>query len=141
MVELSTKINTGINNLNATTLSANENVSLNIANQQGEEKSVFERAIIEAYKQKTSKQIYEKLTIALDEIKFMVSDIKKHPNKKAFLLNRNILDKLSRIIERKFFNVNILIAKIFENLLDANNFPILSHDSNLLINFSNDVLI
>ena len=43
----------------------------------GEDKSLFERAIIEAYKQKQSKNIYEKLSIALDEIKFMVDDIKK----------------------------------------------------------------
>ena len=46
----------------------------------GEEKSIFERAIIEAFKQKRSKAIYEKLMIALDEIKFMVNDIKTNQN-------------------------------------------------------------
>jgi hypothetical protein len=55
-------------------------------------------------------------------------------------LNRNILDKFSRIIERKYFNVNILIAKIYESLLEPDNFGILSNDPILLINFSNDVL-
>lgn len=114
----------------------------------GEDKSLFERAIIEAYKQKQSKNIYEKLSIALDEIKFMVDDIKKSKKissqdskgTKNYLLNKNIIDKISRIVERRFFNVNILIARIFENLLDSNNFAILSGDVNLLINFSNEVL-
>lgn len=107
----------------------------------GEEKSIFERAIIEAFKQKQSKSIYEKLSIALDEIKFMVNEINTNENSMMrYLLNRNTLDKLSRIIERKYFNVNILIAKIYENLLDPANFSILSDDINLLIKFSNDVL-
>ena len=44
----------------------------------GEEKSVFERAIIEAYKEKSSNLIYEKLNIALDEIKYIVADLKKN---------------------------------------------------------------
>jgi hypothetical protein len=106
-----------------------------------EERSVFERAIIEAFKQKGSKQIFEKLSIALDEIKFIVLEIKKSSAKtKKYILNKNILDKLSRIIERKYFNVNILVAKIYENILDPYNFDILSSDVNLLINFSNEVL-
>lgn len=117
-----------------------DNVHLNVTHSNLEEKSIFERAIIEAFKQKYSAHIYEKLTIALDEIKYMVNDIKTDQLKKQYLLNKNILDKMSRIIERKFFNVNILVAKIFESLLDPNNFPILSHDLNLLINFSNEVL-
>jgi hypothetical protein len=60
--------------------------------------------------------------------------------KRKFILNKNILDKFSRIKERKLFNVNILIAKIFDNLLEPENFEILSDDINLLINFSNEVL-
>ena len=60
--------------------------------------------------------------------------------KKKYILNKNILDKFSRIVERKFFNVNVLIAKIFDNLLDTENFDILSDDNNLLINFSNEIL-
>lgn len=122
--------------------------SINITNQTiqtqitiGEEKSIFERAIIEAFKQKQSRAIYEKLTIALDEIKFMVNDIRTNTqNKPKFLLNKNTLDKLSRIIERKYFNVNILIAKIYENLLDASNYPILSDEKTLLIKLSNEIL-
>ncbi len=60
--------------------------------------------------------------------------------KRKFVLNKNILDKFSRILERKLFNVNILIAKIFDNLLEPENFEILSDDFNMLINFSNEVL-
>jgi hypothetical protein len=70
----------------------------------------------------------------------MVSDIKKSTKENKSLLNKNILDKLGRIQERRHFNVNILIAKIYENLLDPSNFDILSKDTNLLINFSNDIL-
>lgn len=127
----------------SSTLNTSTNISINI----GEEKSVFERAIIEAFKQKHSKQIYEKLTIALDEIKFMVNEISSQSQSinsgvaaKKCLLNKNIMDKFSRIIERKFFNVNILIAKIFENLLDPDNFEILSPDIDLLVNLANEVL-
>lgn len=106
-----------------------------------EERTVFERAIIEAFKQKGSRNIYEKLSIALDEIKFIVLEIKKtFAKNKKYLMNKNILDKLSRISERKYFNVNILIAKIYENILDPNNFEILSNDVNLLINISNEIL-
>lgn len=67
---------------------------------------------------------------------------KLDPNasKRKYVLNKNILDKFSRLIERKHFNVNILIAKIFDNLLEPENFDILSDDFNLLINFSNEVL-
>jgi hypothetical protein len=81
-----------------------------------------------------------KFGIALDEIKFIVSDIKRNPNEGKRLLNRNILDKFSRIIEMEYFNVNILIAKIYGNLLDPDNFGILSNHPIQLINFSNDVL-
>lgn len=55
-------------------------------------------------------------------------------------MNKNIVDKLSRIAERNFFNINILIARIYEALLNPENYDILSDDTNLLINFSNEVL-
>lgn len=54
-----------------------------------EEKSVFERAIIEAFKQKSSKAIYEKLNIALDEIKYIVADIKKNNQSIPGQFNQN----------------------------------------------------
>ncbi|MCQ2819255.1 MAG: hypothetical protein MJ252_18485 [archaeon] len=103
------------------------------------EKSTFERAIIEAFKQTTGNEIIQKLLIAFDEIQFLVEDVKAS-NGTKYIFNKNIMDKLSRLTERKYFNVNILIAKIYESLLEASNFDILSNDLNLLISFCNEVL-
>ena len=104
-------INESSNNTLSTT---NELSQINVkVDQQIEEKSTFERAIIEAFKQTNSNECIKKLLIAYDEIKFFIKDINQS-NGKKFILNRNFLDKISRIIERKYFNVNILIAKIFE---------------------------
>lgn len=121
---------------------------------ESDEKSIFERAIIEAFKQKNSKEMIEKLIIAMDEIKFNVKEIRdgitvsKQESKgesiiaksSKYLLNINILDKLRRILERRLFSVNIVIARIFYNLLDTNNFDILSNDLTLLVTFANEVL-
>ena len=84
--------------------------------------------------------MHEKLVIALDEIKLLKTELKKQNEPKKNLLNKNIIDKLSRILERKHFNVNILIAKIYENLLDSEYYDLLSSDTDLLIKFSNDIL-
>ena len=84
--------------------------------------------------------MHEKLVIALDEIKLLKIEVKKQNECKKLLLNKNIIDKLSRILERKHFNVNILIAKIYENLLDSEYYDFLSSDTDLLIKFSNDIL-
>ena len=167
-------------------LNVNDTSTLSISST--EEKTVFERAIIEAFKEKSSKDIIDKLLIALDEIKFVVKDIRdvnksiiqgsnsnanstnitlitekdsinvntthttttitnnsnnnpiSYSPSNKYLLNNNILDKLRRLIERKLFNVNITIARIFDNLLDSNNFDILSKDPLLLVNFSNEIL-
>ena len=110
-----------IENNNSNTTS-NELSQINVkVDQQIEEKSTFERAIIEAFKQTNSNECINKLLIAYDEIKFYVKDISQS-NGKKYILNKNFLDKISRIIERKYFNVNILIAKIFNELLDTNNY-------------------
>ena len=120
-------------------------------------KTLFERAIIEAFKQTSNKLIIEKLTIAYDEIKFMVKDIQDIQNnemklnsnisieisdnqKSRFILNSNILDKLRRLIERQFFCVKMVIGRIYEKLLDTENFSLLSNDVDLLIQFTNEVL-
>lgn len=103
------------------------------------EKSTFERGIIEAYKQNNSIDIMIKLNISYDEIQFYIKDILNSKGNK-YILNKNILDKLGRIIERKYFNVNLLISKIFENLLEPSNLGILSNDINILISFSNMII-
>ena len=106
---------------------------------QNTEKSTFERAIIEAFKQQTSQEIYSKLTIAYDEIKYHIEEIKNSKSPK-YILNKNILTKLSHITERKYFPINILISRIYESLLDPSNFIYLSQDISLLISFCNDIL-
>ena len=89
----------------------------------------------------TKKIEIQKTTQPVDKTQIPVKyNIVETTQKRKYVLNKNILDKFSRILERKFFNVNILIAKIFDNLLEPENFDILSDDFNLLINFSNEVL-
>ena len=84
--------------------------------------------------------MHEKLLIALDEIKILKGEIKSNAEQHRYLLNKNIVDKLSRIQERKYFNVNMLISKIYESLLDSEFYDFLSNDIDLLIKFSNDIL-
>lgn len=85
-------------------------------------------------------EIYEKLAIASDEIKLIKTELKGQTEVKKYLLNKNIVDKLSRLLERKYFNVNFLISKIYQSLLDSEYYSFLSNDTDLLIKFSNDVL-
>ncbi len=132
--ELSTQTAPSEKRSETTTVIINETAPLS-----QKEKSTFERAIIEAFKQTKGTEIIKRLAIAHDEVKFLVEEVKAS-NGAKYLLNKNLLDKLSRITERKFFIVNILIAKIYESLLDASNFEVLSNDLNLLILFSNEVL-
>ena len=107
------------------------------------EKSNFEKSIIEAFKQTKVSDIYEKLGISLSELPLYIDEVKTKNNKinnPNFILNLNILDKLSRIIERKFININILITKIFITLLTEENFKLLSDNSSILINLSNQII-
>ena len=51
------------------------------------------------------------------------------------------MDKLSRIIERKYININILIGKLFEKLIySQEQIDFLSDDIDLLIKISNCIL-
>ena len=115
-----------------------ENVKLEI-----QEKSVFERGIIEAFKQNKVSDVYEKLGIAYSELPLYINEIKKQNTQeknKHFILNSNIIDKLGRILERNYININILISKIFDIFLDKENLNILSDNSILLINLSNQIV-
>jgi hypothetical protein len=67
----------------------------------------------------------------------MRSEIEKSD---SFMLNKNIVDKLSRLTERKFFNINLQVAKIYDNLLEPSFFKYLNNDTNILISFANNVL-
>ena len=117
----------------------NEVVEIKKEIEEIKEKSTFERAIIEAFKQKKEKEVLQRLIIAQDEIKYLIDEVKKSEGKK-YILNKNLLDKLSRIAERRYFSVNILIAKIYDSLINESNFELLSSDLNLLILLSNEIL-
>ena len=107
------------------------------------EKSNFEKSIIEAFKQTKVSDISEAIGIALTELPIYIDEIKNKNNKinnPNFILNLNILDKLSRIIERSYININILISKIFIILLAEENFKLLSDNSSVLINLSNQII-
>ena len=107
------------------------------------EKSNFEKSIIEAFKQTKVSDISEAIGIALTELPIYIDEIKNKNNKinnPNFILNLNILDKLSRIIERSYININILISKIFITLLTEENFKLLSDNSSVLINLSNQII-
>ena len=110
---------------------------------EAKEKSNFEKSIIEAFKQTKVSDIYETLGIALSELPLYIDEVKTKNNKinnPNFILNLNILDKLGRIIERKYININILISKIFITLLTEENFKLLSDNSSILINLSNQII-
>lgn len=107
-------------------------------------KSLFERAIIEAYKEKEEINITSKLRIALDELKFYIQEIietnASETKSKQTLLNSNIVDKLSRLIMRKLFYAKMIIGRIFDNLIEDNTVALLSEDTDVLIKFCNEVL-
>ena len=108
-----------------------------------QEKSVFERAIIEAFKQYKVSEIYEKLSIAYSELPLYIAEIKRQNTQektKLFILNLNIIDKIGRIIERNYVNINILISKIFDIFLEKDNLKYLSDNSNILIILSNQIM-
>lgn len=108
-----------------------------------QEKSVFERGIIEAFKQNKVSDVCEKLGIAYSELPLYISEIKKQniqEKNKHFILNSNIVDKLGRIIERNYININILISKIFDIIIEQDNLNILSDNSIILINLSNQIM-
>ena len=116
-----------------------DNVKLEI-----QEKSVFERGIIEAFKQNKVSDVYEKLGIAYSELPLYINEIKKQnaqeKNINHFILNSNIIDKLDRLLERNYININILISKIFDIFLDKENLNILSDNHVILINLSNQII-
>ena len=107
-----------------------------------EEKSGFEKSIIEAFKQSKVSEMFEKLETSLTELPKYIEELKKQSKVKnqVFILNSNIIDKISRIMERNYININILISKFFISLLVEENFKLLSDNSSLLINLSNQIM-
>ena len=110
---------------------------------ENKEKSAFEKYIVEAFKQSKVSDIDEQLENALSELPAYIEEIKTKNNKQTeqeFILNSNIIDKLSRIIERNYININILISQIFSTLLTEDNINYLSNNSSVLTNLSNLIM-
>ena len=110
---------------------------------ENKEKSAFEKYIVEAFKQSKVSDIDEQLENALSELPAYIEEIKTKNNKQTeqeFILNSNIIDKLSRIIERNYININILISQIFSTLLTEDNINYLSNNSSVLTGLSNLVV-
>ena len=110
------------------------------------EKSNFEKAMIEAFKQENVYDCEDKLELAYQSLPSYISEIKNNSQNKAekdtqkiprTILNLNILDKFKRLTQRNYINIHIVISKIFYTILDATNFQLLSSDPNILIDFSN----
>ena len=99
-------------------------------------KTEFEKKLIEAFKESNVLNSYELLSQAYAELPKYIEQI-KNKTFSSFILNSNIIDKINRITQRNFININILISKILYKILDASNFSILSNDSHILTNFSN----
>ena len=112
-----------------------DQIEISIKNETENEKSSFEKLVLESYKQTNSLDCYNKLILAQCEVFEYLNDVKKSKNK--HILSSNLLDKLNRISMRNYIKVDLLISKIYNQFLDSYNFPYMSNDSILLINFSN----
>ena len=113
---------------------------------EAKEKSIFEKTLIEAFKQQQVYECEDKLESAYQSLPSFISEIKNSSQNKTekdtkktpkTILNLNILDKFKRLTQRNYINIHLVISKIFYTILDATNFQILSNDSNILIDFSN----
>ena len=108
-------------------------------NEENQKKSNFEKLLIDAFKEKKPLDCLNKLNNLLEETPNYIMQMKELNGNKS-LINKNILDKFNRIIERKYLIINITIAKIYNCLLETSNYYILSNEINLLISFSNSIL-
>ena len=113
-------------------------ISLNIKS----EKSEFEKLLTESSKTQDITSTYDLLKQSYEELSNYIEEI-KNSKKISYILNSNIIDKISRLSQRNYININILISKILYTLLNASNFMILTDDSRnliLLCNISINIL-
>ena len=71
-------------------------------------KTEFEKKLIEAFKESNVLNSYELLSQAYAELPKYIEQI-KNKTFSSFILNSNIIDKINRITQRNFININILI--------------------------------
>ena len=96
----------------------------------------FENQLIESFKESNIINSYNLLLRAYNELSNYIEQV-KNSKKILFILNFNILDKINRLSQRNYININILLSKILYNILNASNFQLLSDDSKVLIFLSN----
>ena len=96
----------------------------------------FEILIKSSVKESNISNCYNQLLKAYNELPNYIEKIKNSENK-AFILNFSILEKIDRLIQRNYININILLSKILYTILNASNFEFLSDDSKTLIYLTN----
>ena len=99
-------------------------------------KPEFEKIIVESFKETNIINSYNLLLKAYNELPNYIEKA-KNSKKISFILNYNILDKINRLSQRNYININIILSKILYTILNATNFKILSDDSKTLIFLSN----
>jgi hypothetical protein len=162
IIDTSTSINnTSLNIINTEKSSANNVETLTIKPKVPQSK--FEAFIIEAYKklvgfndikpapqkqdkktQKLQLEEAEKLNVNACEtvLRKALEEIEKLPN---YSLNKNIIDKTSRIYKRNKINLSLIIGQIYIQLMGKNNlFNKLNQknslDKNIIISFINEAI-
>ena len=96
----------------------------------------FEILIKSSVKESNISNCYNQLLKAYNELPNYIEKIKNSENK-AFILNISILEKIDRLIQRNYININILLSKILYTILNASNFEFLSDEAKTLIYLTN----
>ena len=96
----------------------------------------FEILIKSSVKESNISNCYNQLLKAYNELPNYIEKIKNSENK-AFILNFNILEKIDRLTQRNYININILLSKILYTILNASNFEFLSDEAKTLIYLTN----
>ena len=96
----------------------------------------FEILIKSSVKESNISNCYNQLLKAYNELPNYIEKIKNSENK-AFILNFSILEKIDRLTQRNYININILLSKILYTILNASNFEFLSDEAKTLIYLTN----
>ena len=105
--------------------------------------SCFEEHIIETYKilsgyyTKKNKEKYKNIKLCEIEMRKALEECEKN---EKINLNKNILDKISRIIHHNKINILFILSKIFISLMQKNNLFEKKSDLNNIIYFMNEIL-
>ena len=105
-------------------------------------KSDFENHIIEVYKiisgyySKINEEKNRNIKLCEIEMRKALDICQKEEN---IILNKNILDKISRIINHQKINILLILSKIFISLMQKNNLFEKKVDLNIIIIFMNEI--